>query len=115
MIKLKEIRKENGKTQEDVSQGIGISRFTYCNYENGKTEAPYKVLKDLSDFFNVTIDQILDNNTKEKTVYNEKQKKAIEYLGKLNDLYLANATGYIKALLDDQERIERINSIKNKG
>lgn len=62
MEKLKEIRKNKKFTQKDVAQKLNISQQTYSDYENGKSEPNIDVLKKLSKLFNISIDNLVDNN-----------------------------------------------------
>ena len=59
MIKLKELRKENGKTQEEIAKKISVSRQVYANYENEINEPPLNSLINLAKLFNVSTDYLL--------------------------------------------------------
>lgn len=68
-MKLKEIRLKNNLTQEEVSQKLGLTQYTYSNYESGKTEPKLNILKKIANFFDVTIDYLLEtSNTKNETI-----------------------------------------------
>ena len=43
--KLKQLRKEKGKTLKEVAQEIEISLSAYSNYEQGIREPSYEILK----------------------------------------------------------------------
>lgn len=64
MEALINIRKSKGLSQQDVADYLGISRQAYCNYENGKREASYETLLQLSEYFNVTVDELLGRESK---------------------------------------------------
>ncbi|MCT4411885.1 XRE family transcriptional regulator [Leuconostoc falkenbergense] len=53
--RLKELRKRNGYTLDDISKLTGITRGTYNNYENGKTEPKLETWKKLADYFKVPV------------------------------------------------------------
>ncbi|WP_289761259.1 helix-turn-helix domain-containing protein [Lactobacillus intestinalis] len=55
MNRLKELRKENHYTLDDIEKLTGIKRGTYSNYENGNTEPKLETWQKLSDFFEVSI------------------------------------------------------------
>lgn len=57
--RLKNIRKERGKTQKELAKYLGISERGYQNYELGQREPSLKVLIQLSDYFEVTTDYLL--------------------------------------------------------
>ncbi|MDI6550071.1 helix-turn-helix domain-containing protein [Leuconostoc suionicum] len=58
--RLKELRKSKGYTLDDISELTGITRGTYNNYENGKTEPKLAVWKQLSEFYGVSIMELMD-------------------------------------------------------
>ena len=57
--RLIEVRKENGYTRESLAQSLKISKYTLRNYELGATEPGHTFLKQISDFFHVSIDYLL--------------------------------------------------------
>lgn len=59
MNKLKKLRKSKNKTLTQMSQEIGIGRGTINNYEVGRTEPSIANLEKLSDYFGVSIDDLL--------------------------------------------------------
>ena len=66
MEALMKIRKSKGLSQQDVADYLGISRQAYCNYENDKREASYETLLQLSEYFNVTVDELLEEEQSPK-------------------------------------------------
>lgn len=66
MKALIEIRKSKGLSQQDVADYLGISRQAYCNYENDKREASYETLLQLSEYFDVSVDELLGRGSKTK-------------------------------------------------
>lgn len=61
-MRLKELRKKKGVKQETVAKAIGCSVSAYARYERGEREADYSTLKELSKYFGVSIDYILEND-----------------------------------------------------
>ncbi len=57
--RLKRLRKENGVSQKEVADYIGVSVSAYSNYEQGIREPLLDVLLKLSDFFDTTCDYLL--------------------------------------------------------
>lgn len=55
-IVLKELRKQLGKTQEEVAKDLNITQSTYSNYENGLRQPNIEMLIDLADYYKVPID-----------------------------------------------------------
>ena len=58
-MKLREIREENGFTQNQVADFLNIKQNTYSQYENEKRQLPIDVLIKLSKFYKVSTDYIL--------------------------------------------------------
>lgn len=61
--RLKALRNEAGKTQEEMSKLIGISRSTYAEYERGKNKPPIQKLQIIADYFGVTVDYLMGNSS----------------------------------------------------
>lgn len=104
---LKKLRKQNNYTQLEVAKLLGIQQKRYSTYETGATEPNIDMLKNFSKLYNVSIDYIVGNETKGKTIYSEQQKSTITDLCELNDDYLELASKYIKNLLADQVELEK--------
>lgn len=60
--KLKELRKENKWTQQQVADMLGISRVNYTRYELNASEPDFDILVRLADLFDVSLDYIFDRN-----------------------------------------------------
>lgn len=56
--KIKELRKENNLSQQQVSEVLEIKYQVYQRYENGTREIPLHLLIKLADFYGVTLDYI---------------------------------------------------------
>lgn len=56
---LRNRRKENNLTQEQIAEKIYVSRQTISNWENGKSYPDLKSLILLSDIYNVSLDQLV--------------------------------------------------------
>lgn len=60
--KILELRKKNGLSQEQLGEKINVTRQTISNWELGETSPNPEQLKLLSSNFNVSVDELLDNN-----------------------------------------------------
>lgn len=60
--RLKQLRIESNKTQEEVSKKIKITRATLSRYEKGEMEPPITTVMDLASFFNVSLDWLAGNS-----------------------------------------------------
>ena len=57
---LKQIRKELRLTQLKVAMDLNISREALSHYENGKREPSIEMLVKMSEYFNVSIDFLIN-------------------------------------------------------
>ncbi len=62
--KLKELRRQSGLTQEELSLKLGISRVNYTRYEIGQVRPDYETLVKIADFYDVSLDEIFDREMK---------------------------------------------------
>lgn len=60
--RLKEARMQSGLTQEKVSEEIQVSRQTISNWENEKSYPDIISVIRLSNFYNVSLDELLKND-----------------------------------------------------
>lgn len=58
-IFLKELRNENGMTQEQLGEKIGVSNKTISRWETGSYMPPVDCLNMLSDIYHISINEIL--------------------------------------------------------
>lgn len=59
MEKLRELREEKRITQVTLGDELGISQQRISKLENGEVEASEKLLKKISEYFNVSVDYLL--------------------------------------------------------
>jgi transcriptional regulator with XRE-family HTH domain len=64
--KLKEARTNVGLTQEQVAEKIMVSRQTISNWENGKSLPDIVSILNLSDLYQISLDELLKGDTKMK-------------------------------------------------
>ena len=63
--KILQLRKKNGLSQEQLGEKVDVTRQTISNWELGETTPNPEQLKKMSKAFNVSIDEILDNDSKD--------------------------------------------------
>ena len=64
MQRLKTIRKKRGVSQLKLAMDLGLTQNSVSRYESGAREADYKTLVALADYFNVSIDYLLERTDK---------------------------------------------------
>lgn len=74
--KIMNLRKKNGLSQEELAEKVGVARQTISKWELGETSPDLKQSKELSKIFNVSLDELTNNDIKdvliEKTSNTEK-------------------------------------------
>ncbi len=60
LMRLKELRKQKGISQLKLAMDLSMNQNTISRYENGGREADYKTLIKIADYFNVSIDYLLE-------------------------------------------------------
>lgn len=63
--KLVKLRKENKLSQDSLADKLGVTRQTISNWELNTTKPDIVQIKNISEIFNISIDELLDNNTKD--------------------------------------------------
>lgn len=59
-MRIKELRAKRGISQLKLAMDLGLSQNTVSRYETGEREADYHMLILLADYFNVSIDYLLE-------------------------------------------------------
>ena len=59
-MRLKDIREDHDLTQREVAEYLHIRQNTYSQYETGVISLTAEVLIKLADYYNVSIDYLLD-------------------------------------------------------
>lgn len=59
---LKILRTEKDKSQQEMADYLQISRQAYNHYETGKRQPDYETLLKLGEYFNITVDDLLNED-----------------------------------------------------
>lgn len=69
--RLKLLRKSRRLTQEELADKLHISRSAIAQYEVGKRIPEYSTLKNMADYFEVSIDYLVGRTDQEQAVLDE--------------------------------------------
>lgn len=58
-VKLRELRKVYGYTQDYVASALGVVRQTYSHYETGKRTPDHETLFKLAGLYNISVDDLM--------------------------------------------------------
>lgn len=97
MDRLKELRKANKKTQQEVADFMGITRRGYQKWENGESQIKPDKAQALADYFGVSVGFLLGFGTIEEELQ-QSRKETLERFQKEDDALLS--LGYL--LSDNQ-------------
>jgi len=106
MIKLKELRQRNNIKQKDICKILNVSDATIGHWETGKREPDIKALIKLSEYFNVSVDFLINNKPREPTIINintnlsDTEKDLIEQYKRLPNECKIKVKGYIDGLTE---------------
>lgn len=73
--KIKDIRRRRNITQEKLSEECGFSRSKISSWENNKREMSITDAIEFAHFFNISLDDFLDNEPISEEVYIEISQK----------------------------------------
>ena len=65
-MRLREIRKSKNISQLKLALDLNMSQYSISRYETGKREPSLNDLKKISDYFNVSIDYLLERTDNPK-------------------------------------------------
>lgn len=75
-MNISELRKQEKLSQDDFANIFHVSRQTVSNWENGKSYPDVEMLVKISDYFGISVDQLIKKETIPSVAKNsEKQKK----------------------------------------
>ena len=63
---IKEIRKKEGLTQEELALKLSVTRQAVSNWETGKNLPDIEILINISGVFNISLDQLIKGDNMEK-------------------------------------------------
>lgn len=61
---IRSIREDNDVTQQQMAELLNVSQNTYSQYETGKIEWTASTLIKIADYFEVSVDYLLDRTNK---------------------------------------------------
>jgi len=65
-MRLKQLRTERGLSQVRLAMELSVSQHTISRYETGEREADYATLIRIADYFDVSVDYLLERTDNPK-------------------------------------------------
>lgn len=103
-MRLKELRKINNKTQQEMASLIKTSQSNYGKYERGELEPNLETLCILADFFGVSVDYLINHKTDSLDIsyYSETAKTIIKKMPQLKEENLKRLNDFCDGLISGQ-------------
>lgn len=108
MIKIKELRKTAGLTQENIAKKLKISRQVFANYENEVNQPSLEMLCEIADLFNCSIDYLVGREDEDGAIMiygnqlSKDENQLIDKLRALPDTKKKIAYKYIDFLSEEE-------------
>lgn len=109
MIKIKELRKTAGLTQENAAKKLNISRQVFANYENEINQPSPEMLCEIADLFNCSIDYLVGREDEDGAIMiygnrlSDDEMALLDKLRQLQPIKKEIVYRYIDFLLDEQK------------
>ncbi len=99
--KIKDLREARGLSTEELADRLGFAKSTVWAYESGKKQVSVVHLERLADFFEISVDSLLDRNDRTINVDLQNTNFLNEYTvmlddQPLNEAELAEAASFIQ-------------------
>ena len=75
--RLANIRKEHNLTQNDIAERLNVSPQAVSKWENDLTSPDIQTLLDLSDIYNISVDELLGKKSNQTLYLQPQQRKDI--------------------------------------
>ena len=62
--RIRDLREDNDLTQREMGEILSCSQRVYSNYERGELDIPTDILIKLADYYDVSVDYLLDRTKK---------------------------------------------------
>lgn len=102
-MKLRDLRIAAGKDQKEIAEILGVAVSTYSQYETGKTIPSLSVLRTLADYYNVSLDYLVDRTSEDYLNLSEEEKELIYFYNNVNKHNQANLLREARYLLGEEQ------------
>lgn len=113
--RIKTLRLDNEKTQQNVADAIGVLRSTYGEYERGKIMPPMDKINALAAFYGVTVDYLIGNSNDQNQAVSSREMDVSDSMKQIIE-YLQNEQSKLTfdgEILDEESRELLISSIES--
>lgn len=108
-MNLKNLRKINKKTQQEIADYLNLNQTSYGRYELETSEPSIETLKKLADYYNVSLDELVGRNFNSDIGHlSQQEKEFVKAYLMLNQQNKIKIAGYALGLLAGQDEDEQI-------
>ena len=98
-MRIKELRKQNNKTQLEIAEFLNTTSQTYGRYELGICEPTLETLCKLANYYGVTVDYLIGRDANEFAYLSAEEKTLIVNFRKLSTYNQAKIVGEVAGIL----------------
>lgn len=104
-MRLKELRKKENKTQEEIAKFLNMSQVSYGRYELETSEPTIETLCKLADYYHVSLDYLVGREYESNVDYiNDSEKALLAMFRELNQENQVKANGQVADILINQKK-----------
>jgi Predicted transcriptional regulators len=105
MNRLKDLRKENHMSQEELAKIFNVAQNTLSNWERGNREMDTKTVMEISKYFNVSTDYLLGtSNIRQEMTFDDFSYALYGEVRELNDEEKETLLNMAKFLRQQREK-----------
>lgn len=115
MTRLKELRKKQKLTQQQVADAVGIGMQAYAYYEKEERDPSPDTLCRLADFFGVTVDELLGRTSSD--IFDNariEQPEILQLYERMTPEEQNNLVNYARGLISGRELRASYENRKNR-
>ena len=112
-MRIKELRKKKGKTQEEMATELGIKKQNLQNYEIGKREPSIDILLTLAEYFDCSIDELVGNEKKTSFDASPEKAELLKNIENLTEIECHKLNIFAQGLITNRvaEQKQRTNNL----
>lgn len=110
--KIITLLEENNRTQKELTDFLGLDKSTFSAWKNGKSQSYNKYLSKIAEFFNVSTDYLLGNETPQEP--SDKTEREVKLIArKTKDLPEEDREALLELLNSTVDTFLKAKGIKN--
>lgn len=104
MLRLKELREACHMTQEKLAEHVGSSKSSISYYESGKREPDIAMLRQLAQYFHVTVDYLIGVSPLPTELLQQEEMRLLMLYRKMAPTEQTAVVGMMDAFVNNREK-----------